>query len=83
MTLKEILSGKVAVNCGNREEQSKVENLIMEENQRFIAWENSYYIVLQKYGYCNALMSGEFNPDGYTIITFDELKERLKCQTDI
>ena len=78
MTIKEILSGKVAVKCENREERSKVENLIMEENQRFIEWENSYYIVLQKYGYCNALITSEFNPEGYTIITFKELKERLK-----
>ncbi len=84
MTLKEILSGKVAVRCNLFEEHKKCEKLILQNKLHFQEWVNTYkepigvFIVLSKHKCSKKYHLEDFNTGGYKIITFEELKRRLR-----
>ena len=80
MTLKEILSGKVAVRVNNYE-KAEFEGICNKEGYS-VANRTSKRIVLDCYaesgGYIDNSAEIAYVVNGYTIITFEELKERLK-----
>lgn len=90
MTLKEILSGKVktAVKIENQEQFIEIDKISIKNTGvylvtafMFLGEKYPFYYVYTESKYQLPLQDEEgIKFHGYTIITFEELKERLKCQ---
>ena len=83
MTLKEILSGKVAVRCADDNE--KLELAILSEKEKlgnpmlyFSLAKSPVYVMAWFHDGTHVFEECDAKDWGYTIITFEELKERLK-----
>lgn len=84
MTLKEIITGNVAVRCESFSEICDL-NKMMNKNKLYIEqwfndFENKHYVALSTKNE-EILHDGDndyFNPYGYTIITYSELREKMR-----